>query len=357
MTAPLRSDFTTSTPTGWLVYHNGTGWRSVHVNGKTLIATLERKLQISPRLATPQRSFDGTMISGSQITLEGKWGPQVYRALWAVFHSAGATSLTLDPIEQAARAGRITNQTMTIAANFMLNAMGYAVPQVRIPSDAILPGYMQNLPGTIGGEITTDATAEELSAVGITPTGTGTGTSTGTGTGTGTGTAGTDTGSGNKTDSGAADDNGTGEKTPTDPGRLPTGLPNSLSRGQGISWGPILATLGAIAAFGLIAFSLRKPEDARANPRPRRAKYRVFVTLVPGMMGEQHQINDKAELDALISRSLAQNPYAPNFAHLHRQYGGRDAGEPTIGVDTLIAGDYTPSMYWRWRNNQWVRTR
>lgn len=266
MPAP-QSNFRLATNDAWLIFRGTSGnWGKARTNGKTFVTLLQRTLRISPALLTSQVAYDGTRIVGTDITADGEWADKTNKALWVFLRANGATSTTLQVVELAGRAHQITRETMTIAANLLLKTMGYATPDPRIPANAVLPLYRTPLPGTVGSIFTGSATADELTAVGVSQpsTGTGTGATGSTGGTTDTGTGGSSGGdTGGKQDSGAGDDSGTGGK---DPSSLPTGITPTVTTSHGLTSGAVFAALGAVAVLGLIGVSLMKSGPARANP-------------------------------------------------------------------------------------------
>lgn len=253
-----RSTFNSTIPTsGWFTaVHPELGPVIVSMSGFGFVKSVQKIAKDA--LSTPLATYDGTQISGSQITVDGIWGSRTYKALWALANRmAPAIAAT---IRSDALAGRAPSRTtLMVAAIVIAEAFRAPAGSVFMPTDVIPPPYGRVAPGT-----STTITLERYSAgagtgnvrpvpiSGVLPTGvdivalppeptvtvtipprlpvtpTGTGTSTG----------------------GTASTGGTSTGTPE------SQLHPTTTLGSGVSWGVVALAVAGVGVAVLLAKSL-----------------------------------------------------------------------------------------------------
>lgn len=223
------------------------------------MTALQNALRNSTELGSPVRTFDGTMVRGFDVNPDGNWGPATYRALWAYLNLQNTNQAILNGIASAARAHTITPSAVTMAADIALRSFGYHLPYPpRVPTNSLLPMYGVASPGSSTSIFqVSDATqAEQDGASIVNPQ--------------------TATPAPSSARTQESQEQPQPQSQPQQPAPqeqitpLPTGDTSTIQAGNnGISWGPILVTAGAVAAFALIAYSLNQPSRrlARGNPR------------------------------------------------------------------------------------------
>lgn len=293
MTVP-QSNFRVATPSGWFVFHDGTMNRTARMNGKTLYSVAQSALRNSSELAGGgARTYDGSIIHGTDVGIDGDWGTASDKALWAVLNARSAGSAVLTAVSTAARARVMNRAVLTMIADVALRSLGYSLPyEPHIPPDALMPPYGTSMPGTASPLFAVSAaTQDEVDASqgSVAPPRTPTGpvaprptpTPTPTPTPDGTSGDGKDTMGGNGS---ASDKSGSGAGAGSGGGSLPTGGTGTVAApASGISWGPIVATVAAVVVFGAIAYSLSQPSRsaqvsqirhaARARTRAMRTRH------------------------------------------------------------------------------------
>lgn len=267
MTVP-QSNFRVATPSGWIMFHDGTTNRVARMNGKTLYAVAQSALRNSPELAgAGARSYDGSTVRGVDVGIDGDWGTTSDKALWAVLNARRTSAVVLNAISLAARARVMNLAVLTMIADVALRSLGYSLPyEPHIPPNSLLPPYGTSMPGTASPTFAVStATQEEIDASqgSTTPPRTPTGpvaphpTPTPTpdtgSTGDGKDTAGGNGSASDKSGSGAGAGSGSGSGLPTGGGGTVT------TPASGLSWGPIVATVAAVIVFVAIAYSLNQP--------------------------------------------------------------------------------------------------
>ena len=290
------SDFQAADPhSAWFAFQQGSAIKVLLTNGKSFVSIVQSALKYSQELANRVRTYDNTMIRGTDVTVDGSWGPKTYKALWALIQVRGGGTL-LDTVRAAATApGRtIPENVMNIAVRLILPALRVTgtIDGVSFPPGTIYPRYGAAGPGVRSlTPLVRDATAEEIAAVGGTSSGTDATSSTPIADTSGisatdaawlaaqpaTGETRTDTGKfGTTTQLPGTGIVGPSPVTPSTPtGPLPTGVtPGSVNTGSGISWGPIAVVGGVIAVLAVLGITLMKSAPAASAPAMRPAPVR-----------------------------------------------------------------------------------
>lgn len=83
--------------------------------------------------------------------------------------------------------------------------------------------------------------------------------------------------------------------------------------------------------------------------RPRRAKYRVIVSLQPGYVGDVLPLRTKADVDHQVELALKTTPkVTPHWAA---------DSHAIISVEEYKFGQYSQIAFWVGKNGEWVKQR
>ena len=97
MAFPARSDFATSS--------SNAAWFGARVGGHDMVCSggggaFVRQLQQVLRGLSAGPTFDGSTVHGSDVTVDGKWGPVTQRALWRLLSMIGVDAGVLAAVAQ-----------------------------------------------------------------------------------------------------------------------------------------------------------------------------------------------------------------------------------------------------------------
>ncbi len=117
----------------WLVRDGGAGrlWRT---SGIQFVRQLQQALRLMPGTI---RSFDGNAVSGSQVNVDGKWGPITSRVLWNMLRTLSAPAELRGAVEADARARTLTRGSVAAAAWLLSNRPQLA--NLDVPADVVAP--------------------------------------------------------------------------------------------------------------------------------------------------------------------------------------------------------------------------
>lgn len=140
MTFPARSNFNSAGPDdAWWTTTNGTMTTRCSTSGLTFVRTLQSTLRST--VTTAARSFDGQTYRGTDVTIDGKWGPKTERVLWIALQQQGALAVVRDAVAAEARASHLGIGSIAagvwLLAHMNIAGSGSAIP----PSDAIAPTF------------------------------------------------------------------------------------------------------------------------------------------------------------------------------------------------------------------------
>lgn len=139
--------------------------------------TFVRSVQGVLRSAVPAGATDwnGQPIRGTDVTVDGRWGPVTSRALWAALRSRGAIQPLLDVVEADAGVRRVSWGSVKAALWLGYRAQPQTflgtpgVEDINVTSDTIGPPWAAAPPFPVGGEspsacVATDSGGQPLPA-------------------------------------------------------------------------------------------------------------------------------------------------------------------------------------------------
>lgn len=148
-----RSNFNSSVPdTAWFtMFDPGIGSGVVvSTTGYGFVKSFQAVAKDTLNGTGPLATYDGHTIDAGHIGVDGNWGTNTFKALWALINRMNATSIAAT-IRSDALAGRISRTSLNAAAIVVGEALGGN--GALVPSDAITPPYGREAPGRASGSI------------------------------------------------------------------------------------------------------------------------------------------------------------------------------------------------------------